>query len=471
MNVISFPKLGLSMNVDPVAFSIGTKPIYWYAIVILTGVISGLLLASAGAKKRGVDSDTVFDICIYGLLSAIIGARIYYVAFDFNSYKDNLLDIFKIWNGGLAIYGGLIGAVLAGYIYCRRKRLKFLKVADIMAPGMILGQAIGRYGNFFNAEVYGYATSLPWGMSINGGECVHPLFLYESVWNALGLILILTFRDKKKAHGQVFFSYILWYSFGRFFLEGMRQPEYILHITENIGVSQLLAAILVIVCVFVIIYLGKNKKIVHVDGIIFDLDGTMWDATETITEPWNAAAREYNIETHFCQKDIMSVMGLTIDEIGEKLFSNVPEDTRKKLLKRATVLEAEELEKHGGKLYPKLSETLGELALKYRLFIVSNCEDGYIECFLKCSGLGRLFSDYEYIGRTGLQKSENIKLVAERNGLKNAVYVGDTKKDMLSAKAAGAGFIHAAYGFGKIDESVIRAESFEQIPKLIPFFE
>lgn len=472
MNVISFPNLGFTFNVNPVAFPIGEKPIYWYALIILAGVAAGLSIGLASSKKRGVDPDNIYDICLYGLLAAIIGARIYYVAFDFDSFKDNISDIFKVWEGGLAIYGGLIGAVIAAIIYCKVKKLNFFKIADIAAPGLILGQAIGRYGNFFNAEVYGFETTLPWGMSINGASPVHPLFLYESMWNILGLILILLFRDKKKAHGQVFFSYILWYSFGRFFLEGMRQPEYVLKLTGNIGVSQILAAVLVIVSIIVIVWLGKNKKLVPIDSIIFDLDGTMWDSTKNLVQPWNEVFTEYNLEKTITHEDIMSVMGLTLSEIGEVFIPEVPKELREEIVDKASEREAVYLEKLGGNLYPELKETLAELKKNYKLYIVSNCEDDYLECFLSFHNTREYFLDFEFSGRTGKEKSENIKILAERNELKNPIYVGDTEKDMKAAEKAGVKFLHAAYGFGKIeDKNVKKLEEIKLLPQIINMFE
>lgn len=260
MNKIAFEKLGISLNVNPVAFSVGGKDIYWYAIIILTGFLLGLAFCMYSAKKRNINPDHVYDIAIYGLIVGVICARIYYVIFDFESFKNNLLDIFKIWEGGIAIYGGIIGAVIAGYVYCRKKKLCVYEMFDICAPGLLIGQAIGRYGNFFNAEVYGNVTNSFLGMSINGGPPVHPLFLYESTWNLLGFIIILLLRDKKKAHGQVFYGYLLWYGAGRLVLEGMRWKEYILYAIDGVvGISQIVSALIIIFSSFMMIKLGKSK--------------------------------------------------------------------------------------------------------------------------------------------------------------------------------------------------------------------
>lgn len=255
MNTIAFPKIGITMNIDPIAFRVGSKPIYLYALIILTGFLLGLLFVCRTCQKRGVSKDNVWDTALLGLASGIIGARIYYVLFALDEF-DSFLDTLKIWNGGLAIYGGIIGAAVSTLIYCRIKKLSAAKMFDVCAPGLLIGQAIGRFGNFVNAEVYGRATDCIFGMSINGKPTVHPLFLYESVWNIIGFVIILLFRDKKKNDGQVFCFYIFWYSLGRLFLEGMRDPQYILYALKDvIGISQLAAAVFIIASVSVFVYL------------------------------------------------------------------------------------------------------------------------------------------------------------------------------------------------------------------------
>lgn len=243
MNVISFPKLNITFSIDPVAFSVGGKDIFWYALIIITGFFAGAFFVYFTAEKRGLKKDAVWDIALYGFIAGIICARIYYVIFALDEFK-NFWDIFKIWNGGLAIYGGIIGAVISTAVYCKTKHINFLNAVDVCCPGLFIGQAIGRFGNFVNAEVYGLETELPWGMSINGSAPVHPVFIYESLWNILGLILLLLFRGKKTADGQIFCFYVFWYSLGRLFLEGMRNTEYILYLIPGVlGISQAVAAI------------------------------------------------------------------------------------------------------------------------------------------------------------------------------------------------------------------------------------
>lgn len=259
-NVIGFPALGISLNINRVAFTVFGQEIYWYAICILSGFLLGLIFVSATAKKRGADPDNIFDIAFWGLICGLICARIYYCIFDWDSIG-SFRNIFKIRDGGIAIYGGIIGAVLSSYIYCRIKKLNTLNVFDVTVPGLLIGQIIGRWGNFFNAEVYGRKTASLLRMTINGSDGVHPLFLYEGIWNLLGLILILLFRDRKKADGQVFFFYIFWYSLGRLFLEGMRQPQYILYLIPNIlGISQLVAFLGIILGAGGILFLARKKQ-------------------------------------------------------------------------------------------------------------------------------------------------------------------------------------------------------------------
>lgn len=262
-HTIAFPGVGISLEINRVAFTIFGKDIFWYAIILLSGFLLGLLFVYNTCEKRGVSKDAVFDIAFWGLIFGIICARIYYVIFDIDSLDGNFWNIFKIWNGGIAIYGSLIGAVATALVYSLRHKLKPFKVFDVFVPGLLIGQIVGRWGNFVNAEVYGNVTSLPWRMSINGADGVHPLFLYESLWNLAGLALVLLFRDKKRADGQVFFFYSLWYGFGRFFLEGMRQPQYILWVIPNIfGISQLVALIAVTVSVIMLILLGRRNKLI-----------------------------------------------------------------------------------------------------------------------------------------------------------------------------------------------------------------
>lgn len=260
-NIIGFPAFNLSFTVNRVAFTVFGCEIYWYALCILSGYLLGLLFVTKTCKKRGVNPNDIFDICFWGLIFSIISARIYYCIFDWKSVG-GFWGIFKIREGGIAIYGALIGAIATAYFFCKKRKLNTLNVFDACSPGLLIGQIIGRWGNFFNAEVYGRETSGILRMTISGNGGVHPLFLYEGIWNFIGLLLIIIFRDKKRADGQVFFFYIFWYSLGRLFLEGMRNSEYILYLVPNVlGISQVVAFLGIVLGIFGMIFAAKRKKL------------------------------------------------------------------------------------------------------------------------------------------------------------------------------------------------------------------
>ena len=264
-NTIGFPGLGLEFEINRVAFNILGKDIFWYALIIMTGFILGVGYVMLDAKKNKVKTDHIFDIAIWGLVFGIICARIYYVIFDPACLRGNIWNVFAIWDGGIAIYGGIIGAVLTAFIYCKKNKLKVLKIFDLCSPGLFIGQIIGRWGNFVNAEVFGRETTLPWRMTINGSAGVHPLFLYESLWNLLGFLLVHFYIKKRKTrnnrrYGEVFFFYLLWYGAGRLFLEGMRQPQYILYLIPGVlGISQLVAFLVIIASAIGLVIVNKKK--------------------------------------------------------------------------------------------------------------------------------------------------------------------------------------------------------------------
>ena len=203
-------------------------------------------------------------------------------------------------------------------------------------------------------------------------------------------------------------------------------------------------------------------------GIIFDMDGTLWDSAEGVAKSWTRIVnREYDKERVITIEDIHGVMGKTMDKIAEELFPELPPDPRMELLKKCCDDENAYLREHGGVLYPKLEETLSELKKDYPLYIVSNCQSGYIEAFLDYYGFGHYFEDIECFGNNGLQKGENIRRLAERNGLTEAVYVGDIQGDYDATMEAGFTFIHAAYGFGKINAETLRIDEFRELPQAV----
>lgn len=206
---------------NPVAFTIFGLDIGWYGIIIATGMLLGAAVATKRAKEEGLPEDIIIDLCLFAVPSAIIGARLYYVIFNWGYYGNNLSDILKFRQGGLAIHGGIIAGAIVGYFFCRAKELRFWKLADICAPSIILGQAIGRWGNYVNREAYGVPTDLPWAIEIDGVK-VHPTFLYESLWNFAVFFLLLHLSKRKKFEGQIFIYYMMLYSVARFLIETLR---------------------------------------------------------------------------------------------------------------------------------------------------------------------------------------------------------------------------------------------------------
>ena len=277
---IRFPHLGIVLehvgkSIDVFGFSIA-----YYGIIIAAGMMAAMLICTSLAKKAGLDEDSFFNTVILGIVLSVLGARIYYVFFSWDQYKDNLLDIFNIREGGLAIYGGVITAVLVMWIYSRRKKISLGLLGDIGSIGIILGQIVGRWGNFFNREVFGTYTDSLFAMQlpvkavrasdltqeildhtalINGVEFiqVHPTFLYESIWN-LGVLLVmaLVYR-KKRFNGQVFLIYLGGYGLGRFWIEGIRTDQLLIPGTTW-PVSQVLAAAMVAAAG--ISYWSMNRK-------------------------------------------------------------------------------------------------------------------------------------------------------------------------------------------------------------------
>lgn len=205
----------------------------------------------------------------------------------------------------------------------------------------------------------------------------------------------------------------------------------------------------------------------NIDAILFDLDGTLWDSAQAVANSWNQALKELEIDKTLTKDDIGSVMGLLMNDIADKLFSEFDDEKRDEILKKCCGVENKYIEEHGGILFDNLEETLTELSSKYKLAIISNCQAGYIEAFLKAHKLSQYFCDFENPGRTGLPKGENIKLVIERNNFKNVVYVGDTQSDYNATKVAGVRFIYAKYGFGDVKDYQYSIDSIDSLPKYL----
>ncbi len=259
-NHIEFPGLGLDFVIDRRAIHFGEITIYWYALIIVTGFVLATFYGFKRAKELGTDKEHLLDALLLAVPMAIIGARTYYVVSEFDRYRDDLLSVFYIWEGGIAIYGAIIGALLAFIIYTRVKKEACLPaMLDAGALGLLIGQAVGRWGNFANGEAYGYATNLPWRMVVNGISA-HPTFLYESLWNTIGFVILHFYSKHRKFKGEIFLLYCAWYGLGRFFIEGLRTDSLYIPGTM-IRTSQVVAiAAFVISIVVLIIMYSKRRK-------------------------------------------------------------------------------------------------------------------------------------------------------------------------------------------------------------------
>lgn len=285
MPEIWFPNLGIEIDhLSRTAFTVFGQDIYWYGIFIGLGVILGVLLVLHEAKRTGQNPDTYLDFIIYAMIIAIIGARLYYVIFSWDFYSQHPEKIFAIREGGLAIYGGIIGGVLTAIVYSRVKKKNFWVMADTMAPSLILGQMLGRWGNFFNKEAFGGFTDNLFAMryqlsqvrasdvtpdilqnlvTVNGVDYiqVHPTFLYESMWSLCVFIILLILQRKKKFNGQVCATYFFGYALGRVWIEGLRTDQLCI---GNVPVSQALSAVLIIASVVLYVYCKKKAAAVPV---------------------------------------------------------------------------------------------------------------------------------------------------------------------------------------------------------------
>lgn len=253
------------LAIDPVAFHLGPIAVRWYGIIIVAGIILAYFVGQNEALKRGLPNDFFADLLLWAVPISIASARIYYVIMKWDYYSANPEKIIQIWNGGIAIHGALIGAVITALVFCRIKNVSFLKVADIAAPSILIGQIVGRWGNFMNQEAFGGEVSRQFLESLflpnwiieqmyiaELGSYVHPTFLYESVWNFIGLIIILLLRKVNLQRGELFFTYIIWYSIGRFFIEGMRTDS--LYLVGELRSAQVVSILGIVIGIIFIVY-------------------------------------------------------------------------------------------------------------------------------------------------------------------------------------------------------------------------
>lgn len=277
VNHVSFPGLGLEMEINRVAFTVFGVPIYWYGVCIALGLLLGMLYAFRYAKSYGIDADRMVDVIFVSTIAAIIGGRAYYVATAPFEYQ-SVWEMIDIRLGGIAIYGGVIGAFLMGALMCRLRKVPMLPMFDLAAQGFLIGQCIGRWGNFFNQEAFGGNTTLPWGMisentqqylqsvqqtlaaqgmTVDPSMPVHPTFLYESIWCGLGFLLLWRYSKHRRFHGEMTLLYVMWYGFERFFVEALRTDSLMV---GNVRISQAVAALSVVAALVAWVVLRRKYR-------------------------------------------------------------------------------------------------------------------------------------------------------------------------------------------------------------------
>lgn len=290
-NVVTFPGLGLSFTLNRVAFTVLGRPIYWYGLIITCGLLLAVVMCSRLGKRFGITEDQILDLMLFAVPAALVSIRAYYVLFNLDLYRrtDGSLDwsaILRYSDGGLAIYGGIISSIIVLLIFCRVRNISFLAFADVGVHGLFLGQLIGRWGNFMNVEAYGGPTALPWRMCaesiarnmlnqgyvdqagcqaiLSGTLGVHPTFLYESLWNLLGLFLVYQLGKRRRFDGQCFLFYIFWYGLGRAWIEGLRTDSlYFFGLTlfgVPIRTSQMVAIVSALAAGVVLLWMSWKRR-------------------------------------------------------------------------------------------------------------------------------------------------------------------------------------------------------------------
>lgn len=278
-NLVTFPGLGLSFEISRVAFTIGGVNIYWYGVVIAVGIVLAMAFALRHCTEFGIDGDAMVDVIVVGVVLGILSARAYYVAMAPFKYQ-SIREILSLRDGGLAIYGGIIGAVVFGGLACKWRKVPVLPMFDLTGMGFLIGQCLGRWGNFFNQEAFGCNTTLPWGMYSAATEAylrgstvtvpagvtidptmpVHPTFLYESIWCLVGFVALRFYMKKRRFNGDIALLYAIWYGLGRFWIEGLRTDSLLLVPSMGLRASQLVAAIAVVGGIIAEVILRRKYK-------------------------------------------------------------------------------------------------------------------------------------------------------------------------------------------------------------------
>ena len=286
-HIVSFPGLGLEFTLNRVAFTVLGRPIYWYGIIIASGLVLAVILCSKWGKRFGITEDQIIDMMLFAVPAALVAIRAYYVIFNLSLYQraDGSLDwgaILRYSDGGLAIYGAILSSAVVLLIFCHVRKISFLAFADLGVHGLFIGQLVGRWGNFMNVEAYGAPTTLPWRMCgssiaqelldqgyvdqagyqavLSGTLGVHPTFFYESAWNLAGLIMVYFMGKRRKFDGQCFLFYVFWYGLGRAWIEGLRTDSLYLFVGSSIRVSQLLAAVSAVAAGVVLVWMLRRAK-------------------------------------------------------------------------------------------------------------------------------------------------------------------------------------------------------------------
>ncbi len=337
-NEIVFPFLGIDISVNPTAFSLFGIDVQWYGILIVCGMLLAMLFAFRNMRRVGIDSDRAIDVVIGGIIAALIGARAYYVILNWDEYKDDLLSVFNTREGGLAVLGGLIGAILVGGILCKIRKVKFLPMLDLCGVGFLIGQGIGRWGNFTNQEAFGKNTNSLFAMSggrvqswiaynynavtqydkditVDAAYSVHPCFLYESAWCLLGaLLLAVVLKKWRKFDGQIILMYMVWYGLGRFFIEGLRTDSLMI---GSLRVSQGVAALMFVAGVILLIIGFARVKRLGSDYKLY---------VDTAESKALLAEADKRIAEEEARKAAKKSAKETIEQIEEEAEKIVPEE-------------------------------------------------------------------------------------------------------------------------------------------------
>ena len=428
---------------------IGPVSIQWYAVLIITGAFVAYYFIAKELKRMGYSDEVSDDLFIGCLLCGILGARIWYVFFsDFGSYMQDPISIIKIWEGGLAIQGGLFGGLLFGYFYTKKRKFDFLRIVDAVIPFVLIGQAFGRWGNFVNKEAFGekvteayfehwpsFLNFIKEGMFINGSYR-EPMFFYESVLCIIGLVLIMLYKKySKPKRGDLGYCYLLWYGAIRFWIEARRTDSLMF---GGIKMAQLVSVAFIVVGLLGLLgfirKLAKNKKPV----LLFDLDGTVLDTEKIIFESYKHTFKHYKLSPIPSDEELVGVLGPTLQDTISKYLPNVDMDEAVEFYRSYNI----ENHKKYVKAFPNAKEYITKWKEEgYKIGIVSSKMKDVIMLGLDCCDMKDLFDVVLGVGEYSLEKPDKSGLIEACKQLNeskdNCIYVGDSVTDIEAAKNAG----------------------------------